>query len=85
MSNQRTMNLGRKAELMRRLEDLRITIHNNISGMLFHLDPMDADLQYVERFRIDRLEASLREIKKLRAEFDAIKREIERLNRELGE
>ena len=81
---QRTMNLGRISELKAQLESLRVLIHNNVTGIVLHFDPMDADLQYVERINPERLETSIKEVKKLKREFDKIAREIARLEKELG-
>jgi SMC interacting uncharacterized protein involved in chromosome segregation len=83
--NNRTMNLGRIAELKERLMALRVLLHNNCSAIVLHFDPMDADLQYVQNIKVSQLETTVKEIKKLRKEFDQIAREIERLQGELGE
>jgi hypothetical protein len=79
------MNIGRVSELKDRLTSLRVLLHNNCSAIVLHFDPMDADLQYVQNIKVNWLETTVKEIKRLRKEFDQVAREIERLQGELGD
>jgi hypothetical protein len=81
----RTTNLGRIVELNERLMGLRVLLHNHASSIVLHFDPMDADLEYVKNIKIDWLETTIKEMKRLKKEFDQVQREITRLQGELGE
>lgn len=85
MSKNRTYNLGRLSELAKKMQQLRVKVDASVKALLYHFDPIDSDLEYVERIKPERLEIYVDSIRKEVCELKKIRTEIESLKSELGE
>ena len=83
-STQRTMNLGRLAELKEQALTLRVEIDAAVKTMIYQFDPMDADLAYVDKIIPERLTIYVKSIDRKKKLLDRLNVEIRRLEEELG-
>jgi len=82
--NNRTMQVGLLTEMKQRRNVLSVEIDSAVRSILLHFEPLDMDLQYIERIMPDRLEILVAKVRRQKREFDRVQAEIRRLEGELG-
>jgi len=82
--NNRTMQVGMLTEMKQRRNVLSVEIDSAVRSILLHFEPLDMDLQYIERIMPDRLEILVAKVRRQKREFDRVQAEIRRLEGELG-
>lgn len=81
---QRTMNLGRLAELKEQQLTLRVEIDAAVKAMIYQFEPLDADLAYVDKIMPDRLSVYVKTIERKKKSLDKLNTEVKRLEVEVG-
>lgn len=81
---QRTMNLGRLAELKEQQLTLRVEIDAAVKAMIYQFEPLDADLAYVDKIMPDRLLVYVKTIDRKKKDLDKKNTEIKRLEAEVN-
>jgi SMC interacting uncharacterized protein involved in chromosome segregation len=76
---------GRISELSEQLQRLRISTDAVVKALLYHFDPIDNGLDYVDAINTERLEVYVSDIKKYTKEICKIKQEVDRLKGEVGQ
>ena len=76
---------GRLSELSDQLQRLRISTDAMVKALLYHFDPIDNGLNYIDDIDTERLEVYVADIKKNTKEICKIKAEYERLKGEIGD
>ncbi len=78
------MQVGMLTEMKQRRNVLSVEIDSAVRSILLHFEPLDMDLQYIERIMPDRLEILVAKVRRQKREFDRVQAEIRRLEGELG-
>ena len=78
------MQVGLLTEMKQRRNVLSVEIDSAVRSILLHFEPLDMDLQYIERIMPDRLEILVAKVRRQKREFDRVQAEIRRLEGELG-
>lgn len=81
----RVLNLGRLAELKEQQMTLRVDIDSAVRSIIYHFDPLDNDLAYIEKIIPDRLMIYVKKIGQQMKVLQKVNAEIKRLETELGE
>jgi len=81
----RTMNLGRLAELREKQMTTRVEIDAAVKALIYHFDPMDNDLMYTDKICPDRILVHVKTIERKKKVLDKLNVEIKHLEEELGE
>ena len=81
----RTMNLGRLAELREKQMTKRVEIDAAVKALIYHFDPIDNDLMYTDKICPQRIMVHVKTIEREKKVLDKLNAEIKRLQEELGE
>ncbi len=84
-TTERTVKLGQRVELEQRLRDLEIKIDTEVRALKDVFEPRDRDYSYIKDIDTERLAIYTKDIKKHKAEYDKVKRQLEDVKKELGE
>lgn len=81
----RTYNLGKLEELKKVLRESKIRVDGHVRNIIYHFEPLDSSMDYIDGIDPARLEIFLHDLKKEHEKLRKAQREIEQLKEELGE
>ena len=83
MQSDRTYKLGRLSELASKLHELKVKIDGLAKNIIYHFEPLDVAMDYVMtidptklNIYVRDLNDKVREMKKVKAEMDALRGEV---------
>ncbi|MDP1675665.1 MAG: hypothetical protein Q8L88_02275 [Bacteroidota bacterium] len=83
MSNERTLKIGRKAELEELIQGLRIEVDVMVSALRDKIGFRDADLSYTEKLDIKSMKVYMKEIERKHGQLSKHVRDLAIINAEL--